>query len=353
MIKFTTHLCLLSVLGIFTLYTPVQADMLRMSDGRVLSGTYQGGSKDAIHFQEKNSILNYPLAEVQFLNFGDISSGQTSQQNLFSLPAAKHMVIKKNGQIVLGLFQGGTKDTVSFQGESGIQNYSATNMIFLIFNQTKASQASKSVFQTQAATQEQDVVTLSAGTSLMVRLSDTLRSDKNQTGDSFLTTLEVDLALDGIVVAPRGTHVYGKITQVRKGHRVAGKAKIEIVLSYLEINRQLYPIVTTGYEASGDRQGSFLKTGTGALIGEAIDNEDGAKIGAAIGVGVSVVSDGKQIQIEKSSLLEFTLQKTTTVPIAHSTSPNLPSLVDSNDVPIPNWEKPATRSAKGRGRGRR
>lgn len=265
-----------------------------------------------------------------------------------NIPAGKHVMLGKKGQFVAGSYQGGTKDSLRFQVEETIQDFRVTDMLFIMFGKAASPQTATSP---QTTAQGQDLVTLAVGTGLMVRLNETLQTDKNQTGDSFLTILETDLAVNGVIVAQRGTRVYGKITEARKGQRLAGKAKIAIELSNLEIDRQLYPIVTSGYETSGDRQGTLLKTGTGLLIGGAIDGEDGAKIGTSIGVGASVLTDGNQIQIQKNSLLEFTLQEAATVPVAQLAAPVTPSQIDTNNVPVRNrGNLPASPPTKRRGR---
>lgn len=307
-----------------------------------------GRAQNSVRFEVDSEIQEYPLTGVQVLHFGEAAESQTSSQDLMNIPAGKHVMLGKKGQFVAGSYQGGTKDSLRFQVEETIQDFRVTDMLFIMFGKAASPQTATSP---QTTAQGQDLVTLAVGTGLMVRLNETLQTDKNQTGDSFLTILETDLAVNGVIVAQRGTRVYGKITEARKGQRLAGKAKIAIELSNLEIDRQLYPIVTSGYETSGDRQGTLLKTGTGLLIGGAIDGEDGAKIGTSIGVGASVLTDGNQIQIQKNSLLEFTLQEAATVPVAQLAAPVTPSQIDTNNVPVRNrGNLPASPPTKRRGR---
>src|SRR6266404_1937352 len=62
-------------------------------------------------------------------------------------------------------------------------------------------------------------VTVPAGTSLLVRMIDSVDSDKNHVGDRFRASLEQDLAVDGVVVAPKGADVYGRLAEAKEsGH---------------------------------------------------------------------------------------------------------------------------------------
>jgi hypothetical protein len=61
-------------------------------------------------------------------------------------------------------------------------------------------------------------LTLKPGTYINVRINQTLSSDKNQTGDTFTAILVQPVIVDGIVVAPRGQTVYGRVLDAAKAH---------------------------------------------------------------------------------------------------------------------------------------
>ena len=69
-------------------------------------------------------------------------------------------------------------------------------------------------------------VTVPAGTSFLIRTGQTLSTDNVSSGHRFTARLEADLVADGIVVAPRGSTVYGVVTKAQKSGRLAGKATI-------------------------------------------------------------------------------------------------------------------------------
>jgi len=61
-------------------------------------------------------------------------------------------------------------------------------------------------------------LTIKAGTYVTVRLNQVLNSDKNHAGDTFSATLMQPVIVDGIVVAPRGQTIYGRVSEAEKAH---------------------------------------------------------------------------------------------------------------------------------------
>ncbi len=152
-------------------------------------------------------------------------------------------------------------------------------------------------------------VTVPAGTYLMVKLDSALNSKQHKAGHKFTATLEGDIVVNNTVVAPRGSKVYGQLTESKKSGRLAGKSEMQITLTQILINNQLKPIVTSGVKAVTDNtaKNTVGKTARFAAIGALADGKKGARTGAKIGAGVSVLTSGNQINIPAGTLLDFTL----------------------------------------------
>jgi len=60
------------------------------------------------------------------------------------------------------------------------------------------------------------MVTVPAGTSLLVRMVDSVDSSKNAVGYRFTTNLETNLQVGGVVVAPAGTRFMAALLNRRK-----------------------------------------------------------------------------------------------------------------------------------------
>ena len=160
--------------------------------------------------------------------------------------------------------------------------------------------------------QAQATITVPAGTKLMVKLGQAVNTQMDKTGASFSGFLDLDLTVDGIVVAPKGSKLYGKVVKSDGGHRI-GKQTIVIQYTDLVVGNQQFPIVTDPLGAEGNKGGLVKKVAAGALIGAAVDGGQGAGTGALIGTGVGVLAGGKHIQIAAGTLAEVYLKQPLTI----------------------------------------
>ena len=165
--------------------------------------------------------------------------------------------------------------------------------------------------------------TLPAGQPLMVRMIDGVDSGKNHVGDSFHASLERDLLVDGVLVARRGSDVYGKLSSSDEGGKFSGKAELQLELTSVIIDDKEYSLVSSDYNVQGKSRGadSAKKVGGGAIVGAIIGGVVGGGKGAAIGAaagggagaGVQVLTKGPQVKVPSETLLEFRLQQPATV----------------------------------------
>lgn len=151
-------------------------------------------------------------------------------------------------------------------------------------------------------------VTVPAGTKLMVKLDKPINTAQNPAGSVFTAVLETDLVVDGKVVAPKGSQVYGKVIESRGG-RVLGGQKLTFQFTDLMINNQLTPIQTDPMGIEGGKGNTAKMVGAGALIGSAFGGGEGAGTGALIAGGLAVLrSRGNHIQIPADTIADITLK---------------------------------------------
>lgn len=170
----------------------------------------------------------------------------------------------------------------------------------------------------------QETVTLPAGTRILVRTTEAIDSTKQTTGQRFTGTLETALEANGQVVAPRGTTVHGRLANVQAAGRMSGGANLTLELTDIVIAGQPHPIVTSSYEVRSKGQGEQtagrigVGAGLGALVGGIAGGGRGAAIGMAAGGGagtaVSAAGEGNQLSLPPESLVEFRLEKATSLP---------------------------------------
>ncbi len=214
----------------------------------------------------------------------------------------------KDGRLLEGDYVGGTRTTLRFQIEDRVEVVPIGEVLALTFSDSSPSTETASTQPSTAAP-----IMVPAGTRLVVRLAESINSKENAAGSRFTAVLEADLGVNGRVVAPKGSAVYGRLTSAKKGGRAFGKAELQLELTDIMINDQLQPIITGEYELTGKSQGTVKKTGIGAALGALIDGGDGAKKGAAAGLGYSLISKGKQVSVREGTLIEFRLQQPLTL----------------------------------------
>jgi hypothetical protein len=176
-----------------------------------------------------------------------------------------------------------------------------------------------------AAPQSRNRVTVPAGTRILIRMIDSVDSSKQKMGDRFTASLETNLQANDMVVAPRGTKVYGRLAQASSAGRMKGSSQLTLELTDIVINGTACPMLTSTYEIKGKGEGSQTAkkvvggAGLGALIGGIAGGGTGALIGLGAGVAggtaIAASKKGEQLVIPSESLLEFRLERPASLPV--------------------------------------
>ena len=128
-----------------------------------------------------------------------------------ALSASADTLDMKDGRVINGKFMSGTQSHVRFLVNDKIELYAVEEVAALTFSQdakpspggssgTEATQASRKSSSAERSGTPQRV-TVPAGTRVLVRMIDSVDSEKNKVGDRFRASLEQDLIVDGTVVA--------------------------------------------------------------------------------------------------------------------------------------------------------
>ena len=160
-------------------------------------------------------------------------------------------------------------------------------------------------------------VTVPAGTTLPIRMTQTLDSATTQQGDSFSGTVASDIIIDGLVVIPQGAAVSGRVDAAQEAAHFKGNSLLTIELTGLRRHGDNVAISTEPYSVAGKGRGknTAIKTGggaaVGAILGGIFGGGKGAAIGAAagggVGAGSNAITRGEQVQIPSETLVRFHL----------------------------------------------
>ena len=170
--------------------------------------------------------------------------------------------------------------------------------------------------------QSQSIV-IPAGTRVRVRLSQTLSTKQNQTGDPFSGTVVDPVRVNGQTVIRAGARAQGVVTDSRGLGRFKGQAVLAIRLDSVSADGRTYPVRTSHVERveQGKGKRSAVMTGggagLGAIIGGLAGGGKGALIGGLLGGGGgaagSAFTGNKDLVIPAESILTFDLERSLTV----------------------------------------
>jgi len=267
------------------LAAPAFSDTLVLRNGEKISGYFEGGSPRVIKFRTSDGVVkDYDLLSVQQIQFGDektASSPNSSNATTSSSNAATSRSATSGA------------DPRLLPGNERITRPASTN-------------AANTGW------------TIPTGSKIVIRMIDSVNSETNKLGDTFVAVLDEPISQGGIEVIPRGADVRGRIAKIDDAGRLKGSAQLGLELTQIIVNGIPYSVTTSEYNEVGEGRGkeTAKRAGIGAGIGAAIGAIAGGGKGAAIGAGVGgggataiqVLTKGEKLNIPSETKLEFTLR---------------------------------------------
>ena len=233
--------------------------------------------------------------------------------------AAADTLELRSGELLVGRYLGGTQSTVRFEAEGTTRTIPVADLLAITFEtapptQGEAPGGTPPVGDTPAAPETAQApsqpIVVPAGTKLLVRTQEPIDSNRHRAGHRFTCVLEGDLKVGDRVAAKKGTIVYGQLTAAKQSRRLVGRSEMLIVLNGISVNGKIVPMQSGECKAVSENttKKTLGRTARAAVIGGLIDGSDGAKTGAKVGLGASVLTRGSSIHIPKGTLLEFPLR---------------------------------------------
>jgi len=279
---------------------PLRADTLELRTGQIIQGKFIAGSVKNIRFQVNGQEMSYPTQDVLNIGFSDqgdasSSSNSTPQDQAPPAPQQQNAPAPPPGRVAPA--------------------------------PSRAPQTSSApgVPPNAAPGGQGQYVTMPAGTTIFVRMIDTVDSTKNRVGDTFHGSPESALVVGNTVVAPRGADAYGKLTQAKEAGKISGAPELTLELTGIRVGDKIIPLDTSDYDVAGKGRGkqSAERIGGGAVLGTIIGaiagGGKGAAIGGVVGAGagtaVQVSTHGETVRVPAETLLEFKLQQDVSAPL--------------------------------------
>jgi len=257
---------LLSIAIAFTLATACWADTFWLKGGKVIHGTYLGGTARQVKVQVGDEIQTLDVSDVVQIYFGD-----------------------------------------------GMPSIGPTGGVYRAPSERRDEPP-----QEAAAPSPSFGMTLPAGTNFVIRTIDAVDSETAQVGQNFAGSLdEAVVDPSGNTIIPRGADVTMKLVDSKESGKIAGRTELALALMAVRVNGQMVDINTqTVKEESSSRAGRSAKTiGGGAVAGAVLGGILGGGKGAAIGMGaggaagagVELATKGQRVRVPSETRLTFVL----------------------------------------------
>ena len=191
-------------------------------------------------------------------------------------------------------------------------------------NAEKPAQSKPEAKPKPAANVKVETKTIPAGTKLEIALANAVSSKDAQVGDKVEAKTTEALVVDGIVLAPEGSSIAGKVTDAMsasKSRDEKDRARLNLVFSSLSTIGGSQPIHGTllgGEKKAGSTTGrdAAIIVGSGAagaVLGKVIGKTGkataaGGVVGAAAGMGVAAMQKGNEVSLPAGTKLTIVLE---------------------------------------------
>ena len=158
-------------------------------------------------------------------------------------------------------------------------------------------------------------ITIERGTSIYVRMIDSISSDQNQTGQTFRGSLDRPVRIGRRTILPDGADAYVKLLSARSAGQ--GRSELKLMLERIEVGDQSYTVASNLVEfrgrTEGEKPGRSARLGAlfggrvGALFGRGKEADIDASPGAGTGLATSAAKEGAEVRLRSGSLVHFQL----------------------------------------------
>jgi hypothetical protein len=252
------------------------ADTVTLKSGRVIHGTYLGGTARQLRVDTGDRVETLDVGDVARIEFGDFA------------PAPAPRASSDEDRPRLRRVQPDSQPTI------------------LRPNSDPPPAAAR-----------RESVELPAGTNLVVRMIDGVDSEVNRVGQTFAASIDEPVILNGETVIPRGADVVVKLVDAKESGKLAGRAELTLDLMSVKVDGRMVDINTQSVSRESDSRGQRTAkvAGGGAVLGAIIGGIAGGGKGAAIGagaggaagVGAEEVTKGQRVKVPSETRLTFVL----------------------------------------------
>ena len=260
----------LSTVLVLALATAASADVITLKSGRVINGTYVGGTAHQVQIVVAGTVQTFDVADVYRIEFSGNApapvdpdrpalrrapdSADSGRPTLRRAPDAD----ADSGQPTLHR----APDADADSSQPTPRRSDSGNTVAILKPGEEPSVSSRP----SAAPAP---IMLPEGTNFVVRMIDAVDSDKATVGQTYTAALDEPVAIDGQTAIPRGADVVVKLVEAKNSGKFTGRAELTLALWTVKVNGRMVDVNTQTITRQGDSRGQ--RTGTmvagGAIVG--------------------------------------------------------------------------------------
>jgi hypothetical protein len=259
---------------LLTLASAAFADTVTLKDGRVIHGTYLGGSPRQVRLEVGDGIQSFDVSDIARIEFGHEAPPPPP-------PADPDRPV---------MHRRDEQPPISPEPVASVPPPAAPD----------------------------SGATLPGGTSIVVRMIDGVDSETARPGQTFAGSLDEAVRdPNGQELIPRGADVVLKLVDAKQSGTFTGRSELTLNLQSIRVNGRMVDINTQSISRTSDSRGqeTAKRGGVGAIAGAALGGilgggkgaAEGAAVGAGVGAGSQIATRGARVRIPSETRLTFVL----------------------------------------------
>jgi hypothetical protein len=199
---------------VLALATSAFADTVKLKSGKVVEGTYLGGSARQVRLEVGDQIQTLDVADIDRIEFGAIVAAAPA-------PPPRPAPVQNDRPVLM-----------------------------------RPESAPAPAPPTQHAATSEGSMELPAGTNLVIRMIDAVDSEVARPGQTFQASLDQPVVIGNNVAIPRGADVTVKLVDAKESGTFTGRAELALSLQAVRVNGRMVEVNTQSVSRESDSQGA-------------------------------------------------------------------------------------------------
>jgi len=313
----------LSILLALALAGAAWADVITLKSGRVINGTYLGGTAHEVKVEVAGAEETFDVGEVYRIEFSGAAPPPADPDR---------PTLRRAADAAADATQPTLHRATGADADTGAPNSRRTDEADAAPPPPRRNDSGPTVAILKPG-EEPSVssrpsagpppVILPEGTNFVVRMIDAVDSDKATLGQNYTAALDEPIAIEGQTVIPRGADVVVKLVNTKDAGKFSGRSELTLALWTVKVNGKVVDVntqtITRESDSRGQRTGAMAAGGAivGAVIGGIAGGGKGAAIGAgaggAAGAGAEAATKGPRVKIPAEARLTFVLDSAVSI----------------------------------------